>query len=82
LCSTSKVFEKLILKRILEIQDANGVNLTGPSQRGVKGGGSTSTLSLNLQSIISRALDIVEYVPVSSLDLSAAFDIVNIDLLK
>ena len=36
---------------------------------------------LKIQSIISRALDDSRYVIMSSLDLSAAFDVVNIDLL-
>ena len=34
-----------------------------------------------LQSIISRALDDDNYVAMASIDLSAAFDIVNVDLL-
>jgi hypothetical protein len=55
-CALSKLFEKLILKRILEI------------------------LSTALQSITARPLDNGKYVLVSSLELSAAFDIVNVDL--
>jgi hypothetical protein len=42
---------------------------------------STNTLSVDLQSMMSRALDSGEYVLVSSLDLSSAFDVVNIKLL-
>jgi hypothetical protein len=81
-CAQSPEYsKKLILKRILEIQDPNRVDLTGPSQHDFKNGRRTSTLSLDLQSIISRALDNDEYVLVSSLDLSAVLDIVNIDLL-
>ena len=39
------------------------------------------TLSLEIQSLIARALDDNNYVLVASLDLSAAFDVVNVDLL-
>jgi hypothetical protein len=40
-----------------------------------------STISIELQSIIGRALDKDEYALLSSLDLSAAFDLVDIKLL-
>jgi hypothetical protein len=36
LCSSSKLFEKLILKRILEIELNFGVDLTGKQQHGFK----------------------------------------------
>ena len=81
LCSTSKIFEKLILKRILEIQETNNVDITRQGQHGFKKKRSTSTLSVELQSIIARALDNDDYVLVASLDLSSAFDIVNVALL-
>ncbi len=81
LCSSSKIFEKLILKRILEIEVLNKVDLTGINQHGFKRGRSTSTLSSQLQSIIGRALDEDNFVLVASLDLSSAFDVVNVDLL-
>ncbi len=81
LCSTSKIFEKLILKRILDIQDQNSVDLTNKGQHGFKLNRSTSTLSAELVSMIARSLDNDEFALVSSLDLSAAFDVVDIDLL-
>ena len=81
LCTTSKIFEKLILKRISEIQDENCVDLSGTNQHGFKKQRSTSTLSIELQSIIARALDEGKYGLVSSLDLSSAFDVVNVNLL-
>jgi hypothetical protein len=52
LCSTSKVFEKLILKHIREIQDKNECDITGQNQHGFKCKRSTSTLSSQLKSII------------------------------
>ena len=81
LCSSSKVFEKLILKRILDIQEAANIDLTGEKQHGFKRNKSTSTLSVELLSQIARALDDEDYVIVASIDLSSAFDLVNINLL-
>ena len=81
LCSTSKVFEKLILKRIFEIEDLNMVDLTGREQHGFKKGKSTATAGLVIQSIIARALDENNYVVMASVDLSAAFDLVDVELL-
>jgi hypothetical protein len=81
LCSTSKIFEKLILMRILDIQEQNKVDLTRQGQHGFKRNKSTSTLSAELLSMISRSLDDDEFVLVSSLDLSSAFDVVNVNLL-
>ena len=57
LCSTSKVFEKLILKRIMEIQKESGVDFTGVEQHGFKHSKSTASAGLIIQSILSRALD-------------------------
>jgi hypothetical protein len=81
LCSTSKVFEKLILKRIMEIQQLNDVEIIGKQQHGFKKGKSTLTLGLKIQSLIARALDDDKYVLMASLDLSAAFVVVNIPIL-
>ena len=36
LCSTSKIFERLILNRILELEFSNKVDLTGKQQHGFK----------------------------------------------
>ena len=81
MCSTSKIFEKLILKRIQAIEIFHNADLTGKQQHGFKKCKSTSTLALQLQSLIARALDDDNYVLMASVDLSAAFDVVNIDLL-
>jgi hypothetical protein len=50
-CFISKLFEKLILKRILEIQNGNNMDITGTSQHWFKTGRSAATLSAELQSI-------------------------------
>ena len=81
LCSSSKIFEKLILKRLNKLEILNNIDLTGSQQHGFKKSRSTATLALQLQSLIARALDEDNYVLMSSIDLSAAFDVVNIDLL-
>ncbi len=81
LCTMSKIFEKLILRRIWEISKIEGIDLTGETQHGFKPGRSTITAAMSLQSIISRSLDENKYVAVASLDLSAAFDVVDRTLL-
>ena len=81
LCSMSKIFEKLIMQRIIEIEDSNNIDLTGTKQHGFKRKKSTSTAGLEIQSEIARALDSNKYTLMASLDLSSAFDIVNIKLL-
>ena len=65
----------------MEIQEENNCDITGRNQHGFKRNKSTSTLSLELQSIIARALDEDNFVLVASLDLSSAFDIVDVNLL-
>ena len=81
LCSASKIFEKLILKRLEDIEKENNVDLTGNEQHGFKRRRSTVTASLTLQSIIARELDENGFAAMSSLDLSAAFDLVELELL-
>jgi hypothetical protein len=53
LCSVSKVFEKLILKRILDNQESEGVDLTGKDQHDFKKSSSTSTLTVKNKSLIA-----------------------------
>ena len=81
LCAGSKIFERLILQRILEIEKQSAVSLTGSNQHGFKKGKSTITASAEIQSKIATLMDEDQYVAMASLDLSAAFDVVNVDLL-
>ena len=81
LCSTSKIFERLILKQIQKIELISNVDLSGKQQHGFKKSKSTSSLGIQIQSLIARALDDGDYVLMSSIDLSAAFDVVSINLL-
>ena len=53
----------------------------GKSQHGFKANHSTNTSGLRLQSILARALDGGKYALMATLDLSAAFDVVNVELL-
>ena len=54
---------------------------TGAKPHGFKRNRSTSTAGLEIQSEIARALDTNKFTIMASLDLSSAFDIVNINLL-
>ena len=81
LCSTSKIFEKLILLRLQKLEIKHKIDLTGKPQHGFKQKRSTATASLTLQSLLARALDGDNYALMASLDLSSAFDVVNVDLL-
>ena len=81
LCSASKIFEKLILLRLQKLEDLHKVDITGKSQHGFKRKHSTTTAALTLQTILARALDDNNYAIMASLDLSAAFDVVNVGLL-
>ncbi len=73
----SKIFENLILKRILDIQNEQGVDITNVNQHGFKKNHSASTLSAALQSEIARSQDDENYVMMANLDLSSDFDLVN-----
>ena len=81
LCSVSKVFERLVLNRINQLELAGSCDLTGNGQHGFKKGRGTCSAGLALQSLISRALDDDNYVSMASIDLSAAFDVVDVPLL-
>ena len=81
LCSITKVYEQLIIDRLREIEKINNVDITGNPQHGFKQKRSTCTAGLTIQSVLSHALDNDNYSLMASIDLSAAFDVVNIDLL-
>ena len=79
LCSASKIFERLILKQINYLESKNALDLTDKQQHGFKK--STSTAGCLLQSLISGAADDNCYIAMASMDLSMAFDLVNVELL-
>ena len=59
----------------------NNCDLTGEAQYGFKKNRSTVKAGLTIQSILIRALDHNKYALIASIDLSVAFDVVNIKLL-
>jgi hypothetical protein len=71
---TSKVFEKFILKRIVEIEEQNMTDLTGQEQHGFKKYKSTVSPCLVIQSTISSMLDDNNYIVSVSFDLTTAFE--------
>jgi hypothetical protein len=76
-----KVFEKLILKRLMELQALINVDFTKNQQHEFKKHKSTATAVLLIQSIIAEHVDVNEFLGIASLDLSAAIDMVDIKLL-
>jgi len=81
LCSASKIFVRLVLLRLLEIEKQKGMDMSGEMQHGFKKNKSTTKVALALQNIITKAMDEDHYVAVASMDLTAAFDVLNVDLL-
>ena len=77
----SKVFKRLILTRILKIEEQAGCSLTCENQHGFKKERSTTTASAEIQSKVAALMDQDQYVGMASMDLSAAFDVVKVDLL-
>ena len=83
------MFERLILHRIntIEKEEAaagyclSGRHLTGSSQHGFKKNRSTETACMEIQSELATHCDENKYAVVSSIDMTAAFDVVNHKLL-
>ena len=71
LCSASKIYEKLILQRIQDIEDEKMIDITNENQHGFKRGKSTTTAGLAIQSALARALDAGQYAILANLDLSS-----------
>ena len=71
----------LILNQINEIEQVMNVDLIGANQHGFKKGRSTLTSRLSIQSALAKALDQEEFVLMASLDLSSAFNVVDINLI-
>ena len=65
----------------MELQKEQNVDITGVAQHVFKSLKSTASAGLIIQSIISRALDSGNFALMASIDLSAAFDLVNVDQL-
>ena len=76
-----RVNEKLILQRIMSIEEEMKVDLTGVNQHGFKRKRSTKTAGLSIQSALARAIEQGKFAIMASLDLSSAFDLVNVKVL-
>ncbi len=76
LCSIAKVFEKLLLNRLV----TETAGLEGTYQHGFRKAHSTTTALLQLQSSISKHLNLGGNCLVYSVDLSAAFDVLRPDI--
>jgi len=81
LCAISKIFEKLILRKLQQVGEEQEWNIGGNCQHGFKTNKSTVTAIQEIVSRVSHYTDQNYYVALASLDLSAAFDVVPVDLL-
>jgi hypothetical protein len=78
----TKVYKKLLLLRFQEIQEKENVDLTGNCQHGFKRNISTETACLEIQTKLSNACDSGGFAALTSLHLTAAFDVVDRNLLR
>ena len=77
----TKGYKQLIINRLKEIKSESGVDITGNCKHGFKQKRSTAMVSLTLQSVLSHALKNNNYSKLASIELSVAFNVVNINLL-
>ncbi len=68
------------MKKILAIQESSGIDLTGTNQHGFKKTRSTATSLIELLYLMAMALGENQVGLVARLDLSSAFDNLNIRL--
>ena len=59
LCSTTKIFERLILNKIQKLESLGNINLAGKQQHGFTKGKSTATAGLLLQALNVKACFLV-----------------------
>jgi hypothetical protein len=78
LCSLGKVYEKCLLNVMTK---TFGDSLPSSFQHGFRKNHSTTTAALTVQNIIAKALDNKKKVIVVSTDMSAAFDLLDKDIL-
>ena len=67
-----------VLQKIGKLQVKNDIDITNKGQHRYKKGKSTNTAGLLSQSLITAALDEDQYALMASIDLSLAFDVVNV----
>jgi Reverse transcriptase (RNA-dependent DNA polymerase) len=81
LCSLEKIYERCILENLNNLSEFNLRELTGSRQFGFCRNKSTTTLAMQLQHRLAKALDEGRNAAVVSLDLTAAFDVIDHELL-
>ncbi len=82
LYSITKVYEKPLLHWFQKIQEKENVDLTDNSKHGFKKNFSTESACLEIQTKLSNACDSGGFAALASLDLTAAFDVVDRNLLR
>jgi len=83
ICSIAKVFEKLILQSIEAECEMSEKRIFGNNQHGFVKGRSTITAALTLQEKIAYNIDEnKKCVAVTAIDMSAAFDLLDKDILR
>jgi len=82
ICTLSKVYERLILGYISDLEKRSGTSLSGSHQHGFVKYRSTSSACLSLQNKLAKILGNKKYAVLYSTDLSAAFDMLNPELFK
>ena len=75
----SKILEKVVYSQVVDYLEAN--NLMHPSQHGSRGGHSTATALIEMYENCIDGVENGEMAAVMMIDLSAAFDLVNHDIL-
>ena len=75
--SLSKVFERCVLDYIKDLEERSGIKLSGEHQHGFQKGRSTTTVGLTIQEVIANATQAGKWAIVYSLDLTAAFDLLE-----
>jgi len=80
--SLAKIFERIILQTIKVEQLFGEEDFVGDSQHGFKEGHSTITAAITLQSKIAECMDRNKLCAVTALDMSAAFDLLDAEVLK
>ena len=77
-----KIYEKCLQKYIKALEQKCGIDLTGDHQHGFKKCRSTTTAGLSIQAYIGEKLDEGDMVLLVSCDLTAAFDLLDKDILE
>ena len=76
-----KIIQDTNFNKIAKTGNLKNIDLNGKPQHGFMKKRCTATAPRKLQSILAKAVDDGNFALMASLDLSSAFDVVNVDLL-